>query len=178
MATREGVSRGDSTWASWPLDVAEADGSGIAGATALPASLARIVLLAGLLPLPLLLLLALLTPLASLIPALGLPVLALALGVTLLLVSLGLPLLERAKLTDELRDLVLLLIDLGAELVVQLLELAGQRRGGPVARRPRPGIGSPDHSSRSHKRRRDGPRPGRCPGAASWRVTRPGTSPS
>ena len=112
------------------LDVAETDGSGIAGATALPASLARIVLLAGLL-LPLLLLLALLTPLASLIPALGLPVLALTLGVTLLVVSLGLLLLERAELTDELRDLVLLLIDLGAELVVQLLELAGQAEEAP-----------------------------------------------
>jgi hypothetical protein len=79
--------------------------------------------------------LALLLLLASL--ALTLTVtLALTLGITLLVVSLGLLLLERADLGDELRDLVLLLIDLGAELVMQLLELAGHRRGAAVAHRP------------------------------------------
>jgi hypothetical protein len=83
-----------------------------------------------------------LTLLSALIPtALGVLTLALALALPLG-VALGMLLLERAKLADELRDLILLLVELGAELVVQLLEFTGQRRGGPVTGPPALGLRS------------------------------------
>src|SRR5207244_4356208 len=58
--------------------------------------------------------------------------LAFLLGLLAFLLGLLALLLHPAELAGELRDLALLLIDLGPELIMELLELACQPRGVPL----------------------------------------------